>query len=223
MCWYVKQNLTCIIAVRKHTYQSARGSHRQVFHHQPKSSLHQILGTICGGGWYKYGINKMVKSPNHLFKSAWCSVCFLGLILRLCVYTLHAYWLKGMTGSKAGLGAVPRAPLAKQRTVQPEPRKGGSNWAMSPCSRYRSPPEMELSNIWLVIQLANNEPGPHKDSAGMWIHWKKTPKTFYCLTWQNAAKAGILLQLYSEYLLSQNLGINWIKTQACFCWIKSLK
>lgn len=63
-----------------------------------------------------------------------------------------------MTGSRAGLGAVPRAPSARQRTVHPEPRKGGSNWAMSPCSKYRSPPEVELSNIWLALQLANNEP-----------------------------------------------------------------
>lgn len=53
---------------------------------------------------------------------------------------------------------MPRAPSARQRTVHPEPRKGGSNWAMSPCSKYRSPPEVELSNIWLALQLANNEP-----------------------------------------------------------------
>lgn len=63
-----------------------------------------------------------------------------------------------MTGSRAGLGAVPRAPSARHITVQPEPRKGGSNWAMSPCSRYKSPPEVELSNIWLALQHAKNDP-----------------------------------------------------------------
>lgn len=75
----------------------------------------------------------------------------------VCVY-IWTYWWKGMTGSRAGLGAVPRAPLARERTVHTEPRKGGSNWAMSPCSRYRSLPEVELSNIWFVLQLAKNEP-----------------------------------------------------------------
>lgn len=61
---------------------------------------------------------------------------------------------------------MPRAPSAKQRTDQPEPRKGGSNWAMSPCSRYRSPPDVELSNIWLALQVANNEP-KDKDEANV--------------------------------------------------------
>lgn len=83
----------------------------------------------------------------------------------VCVLT---YWWKGMTGSRAGLGAVPRAPSARHSTVQPESRKGGSNWAMSPCSRYRSPPEVELSNIWLVLQLANNEPEDTERECG-WL------------------------------------------------------
>lgn len=56
------------------------------------------------------------------------------------------------------MSLVPLAPSFRDSTLQPEPRKGGSNWATSPCSRYRSPPEVELSKIWLVEQLAKKEP-----------------------------------------------------------------
>ena len=53
---------------------------------------------------------------------------------------------------------VPLAPSFRDSTLQPEPRMGGSNWATSPCSRYRSPPQVELSKIWLEEQLAKKEP-----------------------------------------------------------------
>ena len=53
---------------------------------------------------------------------------------------------------------VPLAPSFRDSTLHSDPLKGGSNWATSPCSRYRSPPEVELSNIWLDEQLAKKEP-----------------------------------------------------------------
>lgn len=123
------------------TYQTAEGSHRRVYHHQLKCSLCRIWETICGQmGWCEHLILWALRSE------------------RVALCWNRTYWWKGTTSSSPGLGAVPRAPSARQRTVHPEPRKGGSNWAMSPFSRYRSPPEVELSNIWLVLHLANNEP-----------------------------------------------------------------
>lgn len=140
--WHVKLSLQGrqrLQSEQRRSYQTPEGSRRKVFHRRLKCSLHRTWETICRR-------NQRMAVWDQITAS------------RSSTMVWWTHWWNGITGSRAGLGAVPRAPSGRHRTVHPEPRKGGSNWAMSPCSRYRSPADVELSNIWLALQRANNEP-----------------------------------------------------------------